>query len=155
MYVSERGGESTSLTKNMKRHNQEGNKGRSAVRRAVGCVVIAGVVASCTADARHEPAPPRSIVTDVIVTIDNRTSHSASIYIASGAWSDSLGAVPGRSSRSFSVPSRAGDATSALRLRARAGRTSGTLQSSEFFLTSGHQVIWTLDETRNGTVTMR
>jgi hypothetical protein len=131
----------------------EGNRDRPSFW--IGFLVLTGVLAACTADGQHEPRASRPIVADVILTIDNRTARGVVIYIEAGNTRDSLGVVPRRSSRSFPLPSAVGDSTSALRLEARAGRAAADLRSDVFHVSSGHQVVWTIDRNRHGTVVMR
>jgi hypothetical protein len=57
-------------------------------------LMIAAFVAACARDVNREPRPSRSIVTDVILTVDNRTPQSMVSYLHSGSLSDSLGEVP-------------------------------------------------------------
>ncbi len=116
-------------------------------------IVVAGVVA-CASDLSHESPASRSIVADVVLTVDNRTSRPSLIYLRSEDRSDSLGEVPRRSVRSFSLPSGAGDSTTALELEARYDRTVPGVRSPSFHLSPGHQVLWTVDRVSSG-VTMR
>ena len=57
-------------------------------------LMIAAFVAACARDVNREPRPSRSIVTDVILTVDNRTPQSMVSYLHSGRSSDSLGEMP-------------------------------------------------------------
>jgi hypothetical protein len=52
------------------------------------------VVVAYTPDFSHESRPSRSIVTDVIVTVENRTSPPSLIYLQFGDRSDSLERCP-------------------------------------------------------------
>jgi hypothetical protein len=143
------------LPKNMEPRSWEGNKIRAVSRRIGRLISLAILASACGTDDRREPPPSRSIVADVILTIENRRSQAALIYLEAGTFRDSLGVVPRRSSRSFSLPSGAGDSTNALRLEARERRTVPGLRSEAFHLSSGHQVVWTLDRSRTTAVTMR
>jgi hypothetical protein len=133
----------------------QGNKIRRMANRVAGAVLVAALVTACATDDSAQPRVPRSIVTDVILTVDNRTPRAVLIYLESGSWSDSLGMVARRSSRSFALPSGAGDSTSVLRLEARERRGVAGLRSQVFQLASGHQVVWTLDPNRPASMTMR
>ena len=92
-------------------------------------------------------------MTDVILTVDNRTPKPLRVYLESGARSDSLGSVPRQSIRSFSVPSGVGDSTE-LHLRALAPGSPTGIRSQAFHLVRGDQVVWTLDRATT-TVTTR
>jgi hypothetical protein len=140
--------------KNMKPCSGEGNERRPIARHAIRSLMIAAVVVACAPDLSHESRPSRSIVTDVIVTVENRTSQPSLIYLQFGDRSDSLGEVPRRSARSFSLPSSAGDSTTALQLEARHDPIVPGARSPSFHLSPGHQVIWTVDGVSSG-VTMR
>lgn len=115
----------------------------------------ASLVIACSADSRREAAPARSIVADIVVAIDNRTSRQAVIYLRADTAEYLLGAVAHNSSHAFSLPSGAGDSTIALWLEARDPEPGSAAQSHPFRLSSGHRVSWTLDGTRTGAVTMR
>jgi hypothetical protein len=115
--------------------------------------MLASMVVACTTDRDIDPRPGRSIVIDVILTIDNQRARSVMVYLESGTRSDTLGMVPRGANRSFALPSGAGDSTSVLRLEARERRS--VVRSRTFQVTPGHQVVWTLDQTSGGTMTMR
>lgn len=115
----------------------------------------ASLVIACTTDNRRESASARYIVADVVVSIDNRTPRQAIIYLRADTAEYLLGSVAHNSSHAFSLPSSAGDSTTALWLEARAIEPGSSVQSRPFRLSSGHQVSWTLDGTRTGAVTMR
>jgi hypothetical protein len=132
----------------------QGNKNRMYAIRVVWVTMLVGSVVACSTDRDLEARPPRSIVTDVILTIDNQTSRPLVIYLESGTRWDSLGVVPRRANRSFALPSGASDSTSVLRLEARERRTVA-VRSQTFQVWSAQQVVWTLDPTRRGTMTMR
>ena len=66
------------------------------------------------------------------------------IYLRSDAWTDTLGPVQGNATRSFSVPSRAADSVSALRLEARERRSLSIARSDPVTLHSGHRIVWKL-----------
>jgi hypothetical protein len=134
--------------------SREGNKAQPMARRIRLLMVVASLTSACATHDDHKPPASRSIVADVIVTVDNQTSRAVMIYLESGVIRDSLGVVPRRSLRSFSMPSTVGDSMSALRLEARERRTVPGLRSDAFHLSSGHQVVWTLDRTRSGALTM-
>ena len=101
-------------------------------------------VGSCATDVAPLPRTPSSIVADVIIRVSNQSSRDKGIFLEAGAKEHRLGIVRGHSSRSFSVPSGAGDSTSALRLEARE-RPYSPLRSGVFRLSPGDRVIWMLD----------
>src|SRR5688572_3171415 len=82
------------LPKNMEPRRWEGNRIRAMSRRIGRLIAFASLVSACGTDDRREPPPSRSIVADVILTIDNRTSRAALIYLEAGTFRDSLGVVP-------------------------------------------------------------
>ena len=132
------------------------------LRRAPGGVplllllIISGV--ACSPDAhneRHALAVSHQIIADVVVTVANRTSREKRIYLTAGQARHALGTVTGRSSRSFSVPSSAGDSTTALRMEADDARGSRLNRSDIFHLVSGQRAIWTIDGGTRGVLTMR
>jgi hypothetical protein len=107
------------------------------------------------------PSPPpahasgRQIIADVIVTVINRTGRAAHIILVAGVNRHSLGIVERRASRSFSVPSDAGDSTNALRMEARSAGTSAVRRSNIFHLASGQRAIWTITSDSTGVLTKR
>jgi hypothetical protein len=139
----------------MQRGSGEGNKPRRSIRYGAWPAAIAGIVVACGGEPAREPPKPRSIVTDVILVVDNRTPDARWIYLRSGNQADSLGEVPHRSARSFSLPSSASDSTTALQLEARSRRAVAGVRSPAFHLSSGHQVVWTLEPSDAARLTMR
>ena len=125
------------------------------VRRALRVVVAASVLPACASNEPHESPGPRYIVADVIVSVDNRTSRPMFIYVEAGAMQHVLGEIPKEASRSFSLPSGAGDSTSALQLEAREHRTTPGVRSDTFHVTSGQRVSWTLARDGSSAVTTR
>ena len=125
---------------------------------AVGCgVLLVAALTSCARENAHDAAPPlpRRIVADVIVSVTNATSRLQRISLQVGAAELSLGEVPGHSSRSFAVPSGAGDSTMLLQMAARDGRSHNRILSTGFHLASGQRAVWSLDESGRGVLTMR
>jgi len=117
--------------------------------------VLAGILVACSSDARSErPAAPRYIVADVIISVANETPRDKRIFLEAGPMEHILGDVPANSSRSFSVPSSAGDSTSELQLEARARATSN-IRSAAFMPSSGKRVVWTLDKSGHGLLVTR
>jgi len=116
---------------------------------------IAAVVIACDREPARELRASRSIVTDVVLVVENRTPEARWIYLRSGNQADSLGEVAHRSARSFSLPSSAGDSTTALQLEARGRRAVAGVRSPAFHLSSGHQVVWTLERRDAARLTMR
>jgi len=139
---------------NMERRSREGNKLHWRLSR-IRLVAVVCLLSSCTTETHREPRVSRSIVADVILTIDNRTSRAVMIVLEAGTTRDSLGVVLSRSSRSFSMPSTASDSTLLLRFEARENHTGRGFRSEAFRLSSGHQAVWVIDRTRNDAVTMR
>ena len=116
---------------------------------------IAAVVIACNHEPAREPRASHSIVTDVVLVVENRTPEARWIYLRSANRSDSLGEVAHRSARSFSLPSSASDSTTVLHLEARGSRTVAGVRSPPFHLSSGRQVVWTLERADSGRLTMR
>ena len=138
----------------MEPRSGDGNK-RQLTGRLRLLMVLASLISACATEDYRKPPPSRSVVADVILTVDNQTSRRVMIYLESGVIRDSLGVVPRRSSRSFSMPSTMGDSTSLLRLEARERRTVAGVRSDVFRVSSGHHVVWTLGRIGSGVLTMR
>ncbi len=128
---------------------------RSGACLTMRVMVVTVVLTACANDEQPAPAVPQSIVADVIVAVTNQTSREQSIVLDVGAIEHSLGAVPSRSSRSFSLPSSAGDSTSELQLEARERRATSGLRSGVFHVSSGQRVVWTLDSRGRGVLVTR
>lgn len=141
---------------NMKPRRFSGNNVRRArsgiARRAAAFVVLA---TGCAADPRTEASPPRSILTDVVLTVENEATRPFVIYLRADAWTDSLGQVPGHATRSFSIPSRAADFAAALRLEARERHSLSIGRSHPLTLVSGHQVVWKLHRMSGSELTLK
>lgn len=134
---------------------REGNDTRRASQFALGMAILAAVISACAGHDQTVPPASRSIVADVIISVDNRSPRPKLIYLDAGRAEHSLGPVPARSSRSFSLPSAAGDSTADLRLEAR-DRRGGTLERSPAFrVSSGQRVRWELDQYGSGSVLTR
>jgi hypothetical protein len=139
----------------MEMRSSEGNKTRIAARRTLRAVLLASLLSGCAPDDEREPPASRSIVADVIIAVDNRSWRPMSIYVEAGQTEHSLGAVPGRSSRSFSLPSGAGDSTTDLQLEARERHAGARVRSRVFRVSSGQRISWTLQRSGSGTMTLR
>ena len=142
----------------MKPRRYSGNDLRRVVREfalEIVSVTTLLVAAGCAADQRADAAPPRSIRTDVVLTVENEEPRPLLIYLRSDAWADSLGQVQGQATRSFSVPSRAADSGSTLRLEARERRNLSIVRSHPVTLPSGHQVVWKLRRLSGSDLTLR
>jgi hypothetical protein len=139
----------------MQRDCGQGNKPRPSMRYAAWPAAIAAVVIACGREPARELRASRSIVTDVALVVENRTPEARWIYLQSANRSDSLGEVAHRSARSFSLPSIASDSTTVLQLEARGSRTVAGVRSPAFHLSSGRQVVWTLERGDAGRLTMR
>ena len=134
------------------------HSGNNALPAAPGIALLAAafvLATSCIADERTDTAPSRSIRTDVVLTVENEEARPFVIYLRSDAWTDSLGQVQGHATRSFSVPSRAADSVSALRLEARERRDLSIVRSHPVTLRSGHQIVWKLYRVRGSDLTLR
>jgi hypothetical protein len=118
---------------------------RFGERNRVLIAIMGILIAGCKRDEQRASQPSRSIVVDAIISVANQHSQEEHIFLQAKAHEHALGVVPGRSSRSFSVPSAAGDSTTELRLEARAYRTGPGFRSTPFLLSSGGRVVWTLD----------
>jgi hypothetical protein len=140
----------------MKPRRDSGNNARRAVPGVAALLAATlALVTGCAADQRTEDVPPRSILTDVVLTVENEETRPFVIYLRSDASTDSLGQVPGHATRSFSVPSRAADFASALRLEARERRNLAIVRSHPLTLASGHQVVWKLYRSSGSNVTLK
>ena len=139
----------------MEMRSSEGNKTRIAARRTLLAVITASLISGCAPDDQREPPAPQSIVADVIIAVDNRGWRPMLIYVEAGQTEHSLGAVPGRSSRSFSLPSGAGDSTADLQLEARERGAGARVRSQPFRVASGQRISWTLQRSGTGTLTTR
>ena len=118
---------------------------------AIACTLLF----ACSNDRPRETHTPRSIVADVIVAVSNETAHDKHIVLEVGTVEHALGDVPSHSSRSFSLPSSAGDSTSELVLEARQGRDTTGLRSGIFHISSGQRVVWTLNGREHGALVAR
>ena len=120
--------------------------------------MLSGIVSACSRDKSRQPqalAASHEIIADVIVTVTNHTSRMKQVYLSAGQTRHTLGAVPERASRSFSVPSGAGDSTIALYMEANETGSSRLQRSDAFHLASGQRAIWTIDGNGTGVLTMR
>jgi hypothetical protein len=138
----------------MEPRSREGNKGQLTGRITL-LMMMASLISACATEDYRKPPPSRSVVADVILTVDNQTSRRVLVYLESGVTRDSLGVVPRRSSRSFSMPSTAGDSTSVLQLEARERRGIAGVRSNVFRVSSGHHVVWTLGRIGSGVLITR
>jgi hypothetical protein len=139
----------------MKPRRCSGNDPESVVRWLAPLGLALVLATGCVADQRTEAAAPRSIRTDVVLTVENEESRPFVIYLRSDSWADSLGPVQGHATRSFSVSSRAADSVSALRLEARERRNPSIVRSHPLALRSGHQIVWTLRGVSGSDLTLR
>jgi hypothetical protein len=124
---------------------------RNRVLIAIGGILMA----ACVRDEPQASRASRSIVADVVISVANQTTHEEAIFLEARDQRHALGVVPARSSRSFSVPSTAGDSATELRLEARANRTAPVIRSTAFVLSSGRRVVWTLEAAGGGVVANR
>lgn len=120
---------------------------RSGERNRIVIALAALFIAACAGDKPQAPRASRPIVVDAVISVANESQQDAHIFLQAKAREHALGVVPARSSRSFSVPSAAGDSTTELQLEARAHRASPGLRSKVFLLSSGRRVVWTLGTT--------
>lgn len=128
---------------------------RFGERNRVRIAMVGLLMAACSRDEQGESRASRSIVADAIISVSNQRPQEAHIFLQAMAQEHSLGVVPARSSRSFSVPSAVGQATTELRLEARTRRASPGIRSTIFLLASGRRVEWTLDTTGGGILVTR
>ena len=128
---------------------------RSAGYNAGRAIVALSLASACMPGERATPPPSRSIIADVVVSVENHEDRSVMIYVVAGSMHDSLGVVSRHSTRSFSMPSAVGRSPSPLRLEARGDDESARLRSDDFRLSSGHRVLWTIDGGRPGPLTIR
>lgn len=131
-----------------------GNKYCTGVRSVIYLAFI-GLIVACSGNEQSAPPVSRSIIADVIVSVDNQTRNPLSIHVGAGSVTESLGVVSGRSVKSFAMPSGLGTPASLIQLEARGRKGRSNVRSASFTLSSGHRLIWTLDRTKNGTVTIR
>lgn len=92
---------------------------------------------------------------DVIVAVSNQSRREMRVYLLAGAAEHSLGEIPPRSSRSFSLPGGLGDSPDSMRFEARERRAGNGIRSNPFSLSHGQQVLWTFDEKGSGAVTTK
>ena len=121
----------------------------------LAAILAVGSCAPAASSAPDSAQQHRDIVADVIVSVTNQTSREQQIYLLAGAAAHPLGAVPGQASRSFSVPSDAGDSTTTLWMEARQQRAPRSLRSDSFHLSPGQRAVWTVAERGRGVLTMR
>lgn len=119
----------------------------------LGALVI--VVSGCRPAPPADQGPPHFVVADVIVSVTNQTPRALEIYLGTAALEEALGPVPGRASRSFSLPSGLGDSKGPLHFEARGRRVVAGIRSDTFSISPGERVLWTVGEGGKGTVTKR
>ena len=119
---------------------------RRLERNRLLMALLTCALGACARDVAPVPRTSGSIVTDVIIQVNNAASRDKAIFLEARAQEHRLGTVRGHSSRSFSVPSGAGDSTGTLRLEARE-LAYPTVRSGAFRLAPGDRVVWTLDRT--------
>ncbi len=124
-------------------------------RRVRSVIIMAALVAGCKATARPAAAESHFVVADVILSVSNQSRMEVRIYLLAGVTEYALGAVPPRSTRSFSLPGGLGDAQDDLSLEARERREGTGIRSASFSLSHGQQVLWTFDEKGSRTVTKK
>ena len=129
------------------------SKCRALVR--VVAIVALAACAPATPALPDSTAQNRDIVADVIVSVNNHTASEQQIFLLTNAVAHALGAVRGQASRSFSVPSDAGDSTTKLWMEARLQRDRGHSRSDSFHLSPGQRAIWTITDSGRGVLTMR
>ena len=72
-----------------------GNEIRFGSSRVARHVLLAGFAMGCIANSERTAQPAsRSIIADVILSVDNRTRSPVVIYVGANKMSDSLGVVP-------------------------------------------------------------
>ena len=128
---------------------------RVGERNTVLIAIIGVVTVACARGEPEASRPSRSIVADVVISVANQTPDEKHIFLEARAQQHALGVVPARSSRSFSVPSTAGDSATELRLEARADRNAPGIRSTVFVLASGRRVVWTLEAAGGGVLANR
>lgn len=109
-------------------------------------VLVVALLLGCNAAPPPGGGGPHFVVADVIVSVSNQSSRELQIYVGSGSQERELGPVPGRSSRSFSLPSGLGDSTEPLHFEARARRSTTGIRSDTFSVSPGEQVLWAVRE---------
>jgi hypothetical protein len=120
-----------------------------------GIAGFSALVLSCSRARPPEAAAAHFVVADVIVSVTNQSPRELQIYVGTAALEHSLGRVPGRSSRSFSLPSGLGDSTGPLHFEARGRRDGISVRSDTFSVAAGQQVLWAIGESGSGSVTKR
>ena len=111
------------------------------------CVVLTG----CESETGLRPPPQHSVVTDVILTVSNRSSRAVLVSLESDTLRYVLGDVAKRASRSFSLPSQLGVSPPMLHLMAMG---DGVLlaRSLGFQVRRGEKIVWTFEGQGQGTV---
>jgi len=121
-----------------------------------GLVLMAGVVMlGCKAAPPPDATLPRFVLADVIVSVTNRSTTAMEVYAGTAERDLPLGTVPGRSTRSFSLPSDLGRPASPLHFEAHGPNSPVAVRSDTFRVAPGELVLWTLDEHAAGPVTKR
>lgn len=127
-------------------------KSRRLVRRVIA---FGALLSGCNSAPQPDTGAPHFVIADVIVSITNQSPREMQIYVGTTALEHVLGGVPGRSSRSFSLPSDLGDPKGLLHFEARARRETAGIRSDTFSVAPGQQVLWTISEHSSGPVTKR
>ena len=127
---------------------------RCLERNRILMAVLLCAVGACATDRAPVPRASGSIVADVIIQVINQSPRDKRIVLEAGAREHHLGIVRGRSARSFSVPSGAGDSSGALRLEARE-QPFPAVRSALFRMSPGDRVNWLLDRTGRGVALTR
>jgi hypothetical protein len=128
--------------------------GRSS-RFVLQLMTLSALLAGCERAPQQVAGASRSVVADVIVSVSNQSSGRMLVYLKAGSTEHSLGMVPERSSRSFSLPSGLDASMGALLFEAREPHASTGVRSSVFGVSAGQQVLWTFDKGGSGAVIIR
>lgn len=133
----------------------DGNEIRTCARGVVAGIVLTVIAYGCSGGEQRTVPVSRPIIADVVVSVDNRTGRQVQISAGADSFVETLGVVPEGAIKLFSIPSSLGKSITPLRLDARVNGGTLSARSPSFRLSNGHTIVWTIDQSRTGIVTMR
>lgn len=133
----------------------DGNEIQNCARAVVAGILLTVIAYGCAGGEQRTVPVSRSIIADVVVSVDNRTERPVKISAGTRSFTETLGVVPGRAIKLFSIPSSLGNSVTPLMLDARLSGGTLSARSPSFRLSNGHTIVWTIDNSSTGIVTMR
>ena len=127
------------------------NTGKRNLIRSRSLLLGALLLTACEPEAGADKPRQHLVVADVILTVNNRSERAVQISLESDTLDHQLGNVARRASRSFSLPSALVGTRSVLRLKAVLDGAQ-PVRSDAFEVRRGQKVVWTFDDTGQGTV---